>query len=199
VLRPAPPVPSMTGEHAVLYTLANRGPAACTVLGYPQVTLYDPRGRVLRFRYADGGGAYVTARKPVRVVLAPGAMAYVLAAKYRCDLGIAHNLPRSGWPCPRPAARYSAHASRSDYPARRACPTAAAGYATLASWSRSHPSKQPHRRPATRTDHGPKRRASFPPQTRRRHRQRTDSGMRVRGSDGVKNLAAVDERVFWLQ
>jgi len=91
VLRPAPPVPSMTGEHAVLYTLANRGPAACTVRGYPQVTLYDARGRVLRFRYADGGGAYVTARKPVRVVLAPGAMAYVLAAKYRCDLGIAHN------------------------------------------------------------------------------------------------------------
>jgi hypothetical protein len=91
VLRPAPPLPSMTGEHAVLYTLANRGPAACTVRGYPQVTLYDPRGRVLRFRYADGGGAYVTARKPVRVVLAPGDMAYVLAAKYRCDLGIAHN------------------------------------------------------------------------------------------------------------
>ncbi len=89
VLRPATPVPSMTGEHAVLYTLANRGPAACTVRGYPQVTLYDARGRVLPFRYADGGGAYVTARKPVRVVLVPGAMAYVLAAKYHCDLGIA--------------------------------------------------------------------------------------------------------------
>jgi Domain of unknown function (DUF4232) len=64
VLRPAAPVPSMTGEHAVLYTLANRGPAACTVRGYPQVTLYDARGRVLRFRYADGGGAYVTAASP---------------------------------------------------------------------------------------------------------------------------------------
>jgi len=91
LLRPAAPLPSMTGEHAVLYTLANRGPAACTVRGYPQVTLYDARGRVLPFRYADGGGAYVTARKPVTVVLAHGAMAYVLAAKYRCDLGIAQN------------------------------------------------------------------------------------------------------------
>jgi Domain of unknown function (DUF4232) len=91
VLRPAAPVPSMTGEHAVLYTLANRGPAACRVRGYPQVTLYDARGRVLPLRYADGGGAYVTARKPVTVVLTPGSMAYVLAAKYRCDLGIAQN------------------------------------------------------------------------------------------------------------
>ncbi len=91
VLRPAAPVPSMTGEHAVLYTLANRGPAACTVRGYPQITLYDAHGRVLPFRYAAGGGAYVTARKPATVVLAHGAMAYILAAKYRCDRGIAHN------------------------------------------------------------------------------------------------------------
>jgi Protein of unknown function (DUF4232) len=91
VLRPAAPGPAMTGEHAVLYILANRGPAVCTVRGYPYLTLYDTRGRVLPFRYADGGGAYVTARKPVTVVLAHGAMAYVLAAKYRCDLGIAQN------------------------------------------------------------------------------------------------------------
>ena len=56
VLRPAAPVPPMTGEHAVLYTLDNRSPAACTVRGYPQVTFYDARGRVLPFRYADGGG-----------------------------------------------------------------------------------------------------------------------------------------------
>ena len=91
VLRTAAPVPPMTGEHAVLYTLANRGPAACSLRGYPRVTLYDARGRVLPFRYAAGGGAYVTSRKPVTVVLAHGAMAYVLAAKYRCDLGIAQN------------------------------------------------------------------------------------------------------------
>jgi len=91
VLRPGAPVSPMTGEHAVLYVLVNRGPAACTARGYPQVTLYDARGRVLPFRYAAGGGAYVTARKPVTVVLAHGAMAYVLVAKYRCDLGIAQD------------------------------------------------------------------------------------------------------------
>jgi hypothetical protein len=103
MLRPGPRVSPMTGEHAVLYALANRGPAACTVRGYPQVTLYDAHGRILPFRYADGGGAYVTSRKPVTVVLAAGATAYVLVAKYRCDLGIAQNaatirlaLPASG-------------------------------------------------------------------------------------------------------
>jgi Protein of unknown function (DUF4232) len=90
-LRPGLPVSPMTGEHAVLYALVNRESAACTVRGYPQVTLYDARGRVLPFRYAAGGGAYVTARTPVTVVLAHGAMAYVLGAKYRCDLGTAQN------------------------------------------------------------------------------------------------------------
>jgi Protein of unknown function (DUF4232) len=91
VLHAGVPVVPMTGEHAVLHALVNRGPAACTVRGYPLVTLYDARSRVLPFRYADGGGAYVTSRKPVTVVLARGARAYVLVAKYRCDLGIAEN------------------------------------------------------------------------------------------------------------
>ena len=57
VLRAGVPVVPMTGEHAVLYALVNRGPTACTVRGYPQVTLYDARSRVLPFRYADGGSA----------------------------------------------------------------------------------------------------------------------------------------------
>jgi hypothetical protein len=89
VLRPGTGVVPMTGEHAVLYALANRGAQICTVRGYPRVTLFDAGGRVLPFRYADGGGAYVTSGKPATVVLAPGATAYVLVAKYRCDLGIA--------------------------------------------------------------------------------------------------------------
>jgi hypothetical protein len=62
----------MTGEHALLYALASRGPGACTVRGYPQVTLYDASGRALPIRYAGGGGAYVTSRKPVRVSGPPG-------------------------------------------------------------------------------------------------------------------------------
>jgi Protein of unknown function (DUF4232) len=90
-LQPGTYVAPMTGEHAVMYALTNRGSVSCTLTGYPQVTLYDTKGAVLPFRYAKGGGAYVTATKPVTVVLAPRASAYVLVAKYRCDLGVARN------------------------------------------------------------------------------------------------------------
>jgi hypothetical protein len=81
----------MTGEHAVMYALTNRGAVACALSGYPRAVLYDAEGVALPFHYARGGGAYVTSRKPVTVVLARGASAYVLVAKYRCDLGVARN------------------------------------------------------------------------------------------------------------
>jgi len=92
VLRPGAFVVPMTGEHAEIYALANRGPVTCTLSGYPQVVLYDAADAALPFRYVMGGGAYVTSRGPVTVVLIPGASAYVLVAKYRCDLGVAHNV-----------------------------------------------------------------------------------------------------------
>lgn len=89
VLRPGAFASPMTGEHADSFMLTNHGSAACTISGYPQVTLYDSRGVAIPFRYAEGGGAYVTAKKPAAVTLTPGKPAYVLVAKYRCDLGIA--------------------------------------------------------------------------------------------------------------
>jgi hypothetical protein len=88
VLGTGPGVVPMTGEHAVLYTLTNRSPRTCTVRGYPRVILYEASGQVLPFRYADGGGPYVTSAKAATVVLAPRSIAYLLVAKYRCDLGI---------------------------------------------------------------------------------------------------------------
>jgi hypothetical protein len=91
VLHPGTYVSPATGEHAVMYALTNRGPAACTLKGYPRVVLTEATGAVLPFRYAKGGGAYVTSARPVTVVLAHGASAYVLVAKYRCDLGIENN------------------------------------------------------------------------------------------------------------
>jgi Domain of unknown function (DUF4232) len=90
-LSPGSAVVPMTGEHAVTYRLTNRGQHSCWVHGYPRVALYSAAGKVLPFRYAAGGGAYVTASKPVTVVLARGAWAYILVAKYRCDLGIARD------------------------------------------------------------------------------------------------------------
>jgi Protein of unknown function (DUF4232) len=88
VLRPGAFVVPMTGEHAVMYALTNRGQVTCILSGYPKVVLYDAGGAALPFRYAHGGGAYVTSGRPVTVVLARGASAYVLVAKYRCDLGV---------------------------------------------------------------------------------------------------------------
>lgn len=84
-------VVGMTGEHAEMFGLVNRGSAACAVRGYPAAVLYDGAGAALPFRYAQGGGMYVTARKPAAVTLQPGATAYVVVAKYRCDLGIKAN------------------------------------------------------------------------------------------------------------
>lgn len=77
----------MTGEHAVYYTLVNTGSTACTLTGYPAVALYDGRGKLLPFRYTRRS-QYVTANPPRPVVLASGGSAYVLVAKYRCDLGM---------------------------------------------------------------------------------------------------------------
>jgi hypothetical protein len=74
-----------------MYALTNRGPVTCTVSGYPKVVLYDATGAALPFRYRKGGGAYVTAGRPRAVVLARRASAYILVAKYRCDLGVARN------------------------------------------------------------------------------------------------------------
>jgi hypothetical protein len=71
-LRPGTFVVPMTGEHAVMYALTNRGAVTCALSGYPRVVLYDAEGAALPFRYARGGGAYVTSRKPVTVVLARG-------------------------------------------------------------------------------------------------------------------------------
>jgi hypothetical protein len=87
-LAPGPPVSPATGEHALLLTLVDVGGRRCSLRGYPRVRLYGPSGGPLPFRYRDGGGPYVTARPPRTVVLAPGDPAYVLVAKYRCDLGI---------------------------------------------------------------------------------------------------------------
>ena len=78
----------MTGEHAEMFYLTNRGPSPCTVRGYPSAMLYGGGGGVLPFRFADGGGVYVTRSTPVLVTLKPGASAYLVIAKYRCDLGI---------------------------------------------------------------------------------------------------------------
>lgn len=100
-LRYGPGIVPMTGEHGAFYRLVNHGQMACTLTGYPGIALYDARGDLLPFRYTHHS-QYVTRAGPRTVLLPPGAPAYVLIAKYRCDLGVIRNvatirltLPRS--------------------------------------------------------------------------------------------------------
>src|SRR6266536_1668745 len=88
-LRYGPGIVPVTGEHGAFYALVNHGRTACTLTGYPGIALYDARGPV-PFRYTHHS-QYVTRAGPRPVLLPPRASAYVLVAKYRCDLGVLRN------------------------------------------------------------------------------------------------------------
>ena len=89
-LRYGPQVSPVTGEHGVIYALVNRGKTACRLDGYPGITIDDATGTLMKFRYTHHS-QYVTAAAPRPVTLWPGAAAYVLIAKYRCDKGFFSN------------------------------------------------------------------------------------------------------------
>jgi Protein of unknown function (DUF4232) len=76
-----------TGEHDLLFTLANVSHTTCDVIGYPKITVFSQSGRVLPFRFLHGQSPYTSNRPPKLVTLAPGAKAYVEVSKYRCDAG----------------------------------------------------------------------------------------------------------------
>jgi|CZLB01.1.fsa_nt_gi hypothetical protein len=67
----------MTGEHSDFYALTNHGASACTLAGYPEITLYGAHGAPLPFRYSRRHSPYVTAAAPVTVILRPDASAWV--------------------------------------------------------------------------------------------------------------------------
>jgi hypothetical protein len=82
-------ISAATGEHGDVYILTNRGKILCQLHGYPGISLYDTKHRVLPFRYIRGEGQWVTHAVPKMVVLHPGSHAFFFVAKYRCDVGIA--------------------------------------------------------------------------------------------------------------
>jgi hypothetical protein len=86
ILAYGPRLSPMTGEHGVFYKLVNHGHLACALTGYPHIRLYAD-GNALPFRYIFGGGPYVTGKPPAAVIVQPGGAAWILVAKYRCDLG----------------------------------------------------------------------------------------------------------------
>jgi hypothetical protein len=74
----------MTGEHAALVTVWNVSRNRCRLPDYPTVALFAARDR-LPFRF-QRGGAYIQDRPRRSVVVASGAAAHFLVAKYRCDV-----------------------------------------------------------------------------------------------------------------
>ena len=87
-----PTLHAVTGEHAVIFTLTNRPASACKLHGYPRVKFLDGNAKVLSFRYSASYGSsspYLTMAAPKDVVLAHGAVAYFLVAKYGCSRGTA--------------------------------------------------------------------------------------------------------------
>jgi hypothetical protein len=79
-----------TQEAGDAYILTNRGKTVCQLRGYPRVSFYDNKGRVLPFKYVVGGGKsaeYVTQSGPKTVVLPPRGHAFFLVAKSTCTVG----------------------------------------------------------------------------------------------------------------
>jgi hypothetical protein len=57
-----------TGEHGEVYILTNLGKTVCQLRGYPGISLYDSKHRILPFRYIRGAGQWVTHAVP-KIVL----------------------------------------------------------------------------------------------------------------------------------
>ena len=74
-----------TEQHTVTVVLRNRLGISCAMDGYPTVSLVDKSGHLIRFTYSHHGDQMVTALRPHRVVLKPGARAYFVLNKTGCD------------------------------------------------------------------------------------------------------------------
>jgi len=165
-LRYGPDLVPISGEHADFYALVNHGRTACTLEGYPAVALYDARGALLPFRYVHRGSMYVTKAAPRTVLLPPGATAYVLVAKYRCDLGIIRTAATIRLTLPGTPRTAMAIRIAPGRPARSASPTAKAAPTTPDRQSEYHRSSQhqqmPCRSQASRTSGQRYRTAAIP-------------------------------------
>src|SRR5215470_155638 len=74
-----------TGQHTAPLSVTRIGSSACTLAGYPKITLLTASGDKLGFRYSHRGDLVVAARPPYAVHVADGGSAYFLLNKYRCD------------------------------------------------------------------------------------------------------------------
>jgi hypothetical protein len=79
------PVSEATGQHSRMLSFTKQGQAACSLFGYPRISVLDAAGAPIPFLYIRSGDQMVTSRPPTTVVLAPGAVAFAMINKYRCD------------------------------------------------------------------------------------------------------------------
>lgn len=79
------PTSEATGQDTLPLVLTNTSRTGCHLFGYPGISLIDANGRILPLQYVWGGDQMVTSSPPVMVEIAPGASAYIVTNKYRCD------------------------------------------------------------------------------------------------------------------
>lgn len=75
-----------TGQHTAPLAIARTGGSACTLYGYPTISLLDARGKTLPFRYSHHGDLVVAAHPPRAVHVGGHGSAFFLLNKYRCDV-----------------------------------------------------------------------------------------------------------------
>ncbi len=77
-------VSEKTEQHTATFALLNPGSGSCALDGYPVVTLFDSRGRLLPFVYGHSGDQMITAASPKLVRVPAGGTAYFALNKNAC-------------------------------------------------------------------------------------------------------------------
>lgn len=83
-LKLGPLVSEKTEQHTAAFTLRNVGASACSLDGYPAVTLVDAAGHRLSFAYGHRGDQMITAAAPARFLVPGGGFAYFALNKNAC-------------------------------------------------------------------------------------------------------------------
>jgi hypothetical protein len=85
-MRNGPEVSEKTQQETGIFVVRNASSRSCGLDGYPVVSLFTARGRVLGFRYRDHGDQMLTSATPHLVVLVPGGRSYFGISKNVCVL-----------------------------------------------------------------------------------------------------------------
>ena len=83
-LKLGPLVSEKTEQHTAAFTLRNVHATACSLIGYPTVTLLDRENNLLPFAYGHHGDQMITAAAPITVLVPGGGSAYFALNKNAC-------------------------------------------------------------------------------------------------------------------